>query len=245
MAEGPNPWHISCVLHRRHDFRRHQPEDGGPTQGVRSQRARRNFALLVSGSFVSSLSSAVAAVGTTEKGGVPDAASTMAFKAVVCSLIRWIRSGAAARKAWMARAFVCFQHRRLCVIELSLLVHEVEHSNEVTPQEDVAQPVHGGEVCVHVVDLHVVCHVQARRVPVHTVPPAEGSVERAALACSLRSKHAVKRPRTPVLAIPLQLLNVRLQSAVLRRRSEGERDDGRTVGIGCGGEAGGKDHLAG
>ena len=34
-------------------------------------------------------------------------------------------------------------------------------------------------------------------------------------------------------------------SAVLRRRSEGERDDGRTIGIGCGGEAGGKDHLAG
>ena len=39
MAEGPNQWHISCVLHDRHDFRRHQPEDGGPTQGVRSQRA--------------------------------------------------------------------------------------------------------------------------------------------------------------------------------------------------------------
>ena len=31
------------------------------------------------------------------------------------------------------------EHRRLCVIELSLLVHEAEHSNEVTPQEDVAR----------------------------------------------------------------------------------------------------------
>ena len=82
------------------------------------------------------------------------------------------------------------QHRRLCVIDLSLLVHEVEHSK--SRRRKMLHSRFMTERCVHVVDLHVVRHVQAHRVPVHTVPPAEGSLDRAALACSLRSKHAAE-----------------------------------------------------